>query len=162
MQVAVLTSEGRVLLWEVEFYQVGINRRDSAEEEDALPSMLTAHPVGRVGLVSVGEEEEGGVEVGEAEQSKGISLADTIAPHWFLPPEGENDIILARSLQSHFFRFLVCVWLALHQVYPWELVGGASFHPHVSQNVPTPDHKELVVLCSSGCHWYLKWVSAGV
>lgn len=52
MQVAVLTSEGRVLLWEVEFYQVGINRRDSAEEEDALPSMLTAHPVGRVGLVS--------------------------------------------------------------------------------------------------------------
>ena len=77
--VAVLTSEGRILFWEVEFHQVGMYGRDSVEDE-AIPTMLTAHPVKEEGL---GEGLEDAGELG------GVCLSDIISPHWFVPPEGE-------------------------------------------------------------------------
>lgn len=85
-RVAVLTSEGRVLFWEVEFQHVGTYGQDLTED-DAIPTMLTAHPVKGVGLVDLGGEEDEGV--GGLTESRGLSLSDIIAPHWFLPPDGE-------------------------------------------------------------------------
>ncbi len=87
--MAVLTSEGRLLLWEVEFQQVGVYGQDT--REDSLPVMLTAHPVKGVGLVSVEPEKEelrGGV--GDMEKTPRLTLSESIAPHWFVPPTGKS------------------------------------------------------------------------
>ncbi len=87
-RVAVLTSEGRILFWEMEFHYVGTFGQDFMED-DAIPTMLTAHPVKGVGLVNLEGEEDEEVGVGGMMASRGLSLSDIIAPHWFMPPDGE-------------------------------------------------------------------------
>jgi hypothetical protein len=81
--VAVLTSEGKILFWEVEFHQVGVYGQTLAQD-DSVPVMLTAHPVNGVGLMSVGEKSKD-----VREEMRGLSLSDTISPHWFVPSPGE-------------------------------------------------------------------------
>lgn len=90
-QVAVLTSEGRILFWEVEFHHAGVYGRDFTEE-DAPPTLLSARPIKEAGLVNVGEEEveDEGVGSDDMEEVWGLSLADSIAPHWFIPPKCES------------------------------------------------------------------------
>lgn len=87
-KVAVLTSEGRILFWEVEFEQIGTYGQ-KLMEDDAIPTMLTAHPVKGVGLVDLGEGEGEDEGIGVVSESRGLSLSDNIAPHWFVPPDGE-------------------------------------------------------------------------
>ena len=87
-QLAVLTSEGKILFWKVEFVQVGIYGQDLANY-DPLPTMVTAHPVKGVGLVNIeGEEEDEGI--GGVKGVNALTLSETIAPHWFVPPEGKS------------------------------------------------------------------------
>lgn len=108
---AVMTSEGRILLWDVEFEQVLHQRcmSCSKDERDSLqalkpvypllpclqvglhgqefpddaspPPLLSAYPV-EPGLVDLSSE------AGRGEPTEKLTLADTIAPHWFSPPEG--------------------------------------------------------------------------
>ena len=92
--MAVLTSEGRILFWETEFQQVGQHGQDFTEE-DAPPTMLSARPTKGEGLVDLGEgqkeeEKEEDEGVGDMIDAKGLSLADTVAPHWFTPPNSES------------------------------------------------------------------------
>ena len=47
----------------------------------SLPPLLSAYPV-EPGLVDLSGERAGG------EPTEKLTLADTIAPHWFSPPEG--------------------------------------------------------------------------
>lgn len=158
MQVAVLTSEGRVLFWEVEFQQVGIHGRDFLED-DALPTMLSARPMKGAGLVNVGEQE--GEDEGVAEV-RGLSLADTIAPHWFTPPNCESHDIRVVSHDMLGYKCSRSVWAIFYQINPGELVGGASLYAHCCPNVSTSYHKELAVLCPPGCHGNLQWLLAGL
>lgn len=88
MHVAVLTSEGRILFWELEFQQVGVYGQDFGDE-DPLPTMITARPLRGAGLVNIEEEDEG---VGGVWDVNGLTLGDSIAPHWFTPPDGESKI----------------------------------------------------------------------
>lgn len=101
--MAVLTSEGRILFWEVEFHQVGMHGQDFNEDE-AIPTMLTACPVKGMGVASVGpggeEEEEEDEGIAGVTELGGLCLADTIAPHWFVPPEGEASMMSVHSTLS--------------------------------------------------------------
>ncbi len=66
--------------------QVGVYGQEVTEQEcPTLLTMLTAHPVLNGGLVDV----EGGGVAGGVADSVGLTLADCIAPHWFVPPEGK-------------------------------------------------------------------------
>lgn len=72
------------MFWDCEFEQVGVYGQQLSKRAELYPTLLTAHPVRGVDLVSVGEEDEGYSGAG----GQGISLADTVAPTWFTPPEG--------------------------------------------------------------------------
>ena len=58
---------------------------DLPKEVDSFPTLLTSRPLKGSTLVNITQDEgiSGGV-TGE----RGLTLADTIAPHWFIPPEG--------------------------------------------------------------------------
>jgi hypothetical protein len=79
-RAAIMTSEGRILLWDVEFEQVGLYGQVFPEDTPP-PSLLSACPV-EPGLVDLPGE------VGRGEPTEKLTLADTVAPHWFSPPEG--------------------------------------------------------------------------
>ena len=79
-QVAVLTSEGKILLLDLEFECVGVYGQELTEEIG--PTVLTALPM-RAGLVDLRGEDEG-YDDGDG---VGLTLGDTIAPHWFFPPD---------------------------------------------------------------------------
>ena len=91
-RVAVLTSEGKILLLDLEFECVGIYGQELTEEIG--PTMLTALPMraGLVGLVDLHGEDEG-YDDGDG---VGLTLGDTITPHWFFPPDS-----MCVCLKSH-------------------------------------------------------------
>lgn len=60
--------------------QIGLYGQEFSEDSAPL-SFLSAYPV-EAGLVDV---EEG---AGQEDPGERLTLADTIAPHWFSPPEG--------------------------------------------------------------------------
>ena len=62
--------------------QVGLYGQEFSEDVTP-PTFLSACPV-EAGLVDLPGEEEG---LG-GEPTERLTLADTIAPHWFSPPEG--------------------------------------------------------------------------
>lgn len=80
-QVAVFTSEGRILFWNIEFDLVGIYSKQITEELDSIPTLLTARPVG-----SIGSKE---LSILSSNHEQGLTLGDTISPHWFTPSEGK-------------------------------------------------------------------------
>ena len=82
-RVSVLTSEGKVLLLDLEFVRAGIYGQEPTEESSS--ALLTALPLkgGVAGLVDMGREDEG---YGDGD-GIGLTLGDTIAPHWFLPSD---------------------------------------------------------------------------
>lgn len=55
------------------------------KEVDPLPTLLTAYPMRGSRLISITQDE--GID-GDVAEGCGLTLADTIAPHWFIPPEG--------------------------------------------------------------------------
>ena len=63
--------------------QVGLHGQELTAEFGPPVTLLTALPVGTGSLVDLEEGDEAGVTWGG-----GITLADSIAPHWFTPPEG--------------------------------------------------------------------------
>ena len=65
-------------------------------EVDPLPTLLTAYPVRGLKLVSIAQDE--GIDGGVAE-GRDLTLADTIAPHWFIPPEGGEKLLT--NVYSH-------------------------------------------------------------
>ena len=104
-----MTSEGRILLWDVEFeqvkhvihcnfkilvhfppslplLQVGLHGQEFPDDTTP-PTLLSACPV-EPGLVDL--PVEGG---GDRQPTDKLTLRDTIAPHWFSPPEGKNGLI---------------------------------------------------------------------
>lgn len=108
-QVAVLTSEGRILFWEVEFHQVGTcSGQELGISDNSLPVLLTPCPVKGVRIVTMGEkwEEEGeGWDLGSA---GGRTLSQCIAPHWFVPPDGKPDAKLI-MMQFILYSEEVCI-----------------------------------------------------
>jgi len=95
MQVAVLTSEGRVLFWQLEFHQVGVSSNSlGCGQEDSL-TVLSSRPVTvpkpMVDLEKTWEEggnlEEEDEDVWQLEKSC-WTLSDSMAPHWFSPATG--------------------------------------------------------------------------
>ena len=72
---------------------MGVYGEEIPKDVDPLPTFITAYPTKGSRLISVAQDEgiEGGVSDG-----RGLTLADTIAPHWFTPPEG--TIVLHVSL----------------------------------------------------------------
>lgn len=52
---------------------------------ESSPTLLTCRPLKRSTLVDITQDE--GIDGGVAD-GRGLTLADTIAPHWFIPPEG--------------------------------------------------------------------------
>ena len=95
LQVAILTSEGRVLIWQVEFQQVGTFSGGYSQEfditNDPLPILLTPRPVKTLKIVTVGEEWEEEEEEDECSvETRGArTLTYSIAPHWFAPPNSK-------------------------------------------------------------------------
>ena len=63
-------------------HQVGLYGQEFPDDV-APPTFLSACPV-EVGLVDLPGEGEGPA----GEPTERLTLADTIAPHWFFPPEG--------------------------------------------------------------------------
>lgn len=100
--VAVLTSEGRILFWGVEFQWAGQYGRADSDEH---PAMVTAHPVKGAGLVMVGEEEG----VARETELRGLCLSDTISPHWFVPPDGSTSVYGLLSIKM----LLSNLWVGL-------------------------------------------------
>ena len=81
-KVAVFTSEGKILFWDIQFDMIGIYSKESTEDLYSIPTLLSAHPVS-VDCIQ-------NMELSCAEHEQGITLGDTISPHWFTPPEGET------------------------------------------------------------------------
>ena len=67
--------------------QVGVYGEDLPKEVDSFPTLLTSRPLKGSRLINISQDEgiDGGVFDG-----RGPTLADTIAPHWFTPPEGNT------------------------------------------------------------------------
>ena len=92
LQVALLISDGRALIWTVEFDKVGVYGErldDELMNKDGRPplTLISALPRCVSPLVSFGEEEEKDV----SEAGEPLTLQYSIAPHWFVPPDdGEN------------------------------------------------------------------------
>ena len=62
---------------------------DLPKDMDSFPTLLTSRPLKGSTLVNITQDEgiDGGVSDG-----RGLTLADTIAPHWFIPPEGNSRL----------------------------------------------------------------------
>ena len=56
---------------------------------DSFPTLLTSRPLKGSTLVNITQDE--GIDGGVADGC-GLTLADTIAPHWFIPPEGKSRL----------------------------------------------------------------------
>lgn len=66
------------------------------KEVDPLPSLLSANPIQGSMLINIAPDE--GIDGGMVE-GRGLTLADTIAPHWFIPPEGaERAVNIIRAI----------------------------------------------------------------
>ena len=68
------------------------------KEVDPLPTLLTAYPMRGSRLISIAQDE--GIE-GCVAEGWGLTLADTIAPHWFIPPEGTVKINNTMHIQEY-------------------------------------------------------------
>ena len=97
MQVAVLTSEGRVLFWQLEFHQVGLSNGSLGRGQEDSLAVMSSRPISApkpmVDLEKAWEE-GGHLEDEEEEEEmwqlgKCWTLSDSIAPHWFSPPTGD-------------------------------------------------------------------------
>lgn len=105
-QVAVLTSEGRILFWNVEFQQIGTYSGSSGQafgiNEECSPVLLTPCPVRTVNAVEEWEE-EGEEEVWGMLSAGARTLSYSIAPHWFLPPNGKADSDRCHNPNNNYF-----------------------------------------------------------
>ena len=81
LQVAILTSEGKIMFWETSFEKMGVYGERLQEDFSG------GQPVTLISALPSNSSEEGGGVMGE--ESKGLTLSQSIAPHWFTPPEGE-------------------------------------------------------------------------
>lgn len=78
LQFTILTSEGKLLFWDMGFECVGVYDGGKGEGGSGAPlSLVSALPVG------IGEER------GMGSQCEGLTLSGSIAPHWFNPSDGE-------------------------------------------------------------------------
>jgi len=94
-RISVLTSEGKILLLDLEFVRVGIYGQELTEENSS--TLLTALPLkrGMAELVDTGRDDVG---YGDGD-GIGLTLEDTIAPHWFLPSESSTSTYGLLSLR---------------------------------------------------------------
>ena len=76
LQTAILTSEGRVTFWHSIFQKVGVysERKDNTDRVQL--TLISALPTS---VNSSTDSDEGG-----------ITLSQSVAPHWFVPPEGKS------------------------------------------------------------------------
>ena len=68
-------------------------------EDASLPPLLSAYPV-EPGLVDLSGERAGG------EPTEKLTLADTIAPHWFSPPEGVVYTTIYTFLHLYMYMYM--------------------------------------------------------
>ena len=82
LQAAILTSDGRVMFWQVMFEKVGLfgERLEEGSKGTYPLTLISALPN------TNGDLEVDGSTLGM--DSGRLSLAYSIAPHWFVPPEG--------------------------------------------------------------------------
>ena len=73
---------------------------DLSKEVDSFPTLLTSRPLKGSTLVNITHTQDEGIDGGVAD-GRGLTLADTIAPHWFIPPEGNS------TLKCHNFILIV-------------------------------------------------------
>lgn len=93
LQAAILTSDGRVMFWHVMFEKVGLfgERLEEGSKGTYPLTLISALPN------TNGDLEVDGSTLGM--DSGRLSLAYSIAPHWFVPPEGPQMYSL---LSAHF------------------------------------------------------------
>ena len=84
--------------------QVGIYGEELAKDVDPLPTLVMAYPVRGSRLISIAQDE--GIEWGMAD-GRALTLADTIAPHWFVPPEGERLLYILLAYRCTFMHALM-------------------------------------------------------
>ncbi|XP_019864425.1 PREDICTED: WD repeat-containing protein 11-like isoform X2 [Amphimedon queenslandica] len=78
LQLSVLTSEGKLLFWDVGFECMGLYDGRRGEEGGSPLSLISALPVTNGGDRPIGSSCEG------------LTLSQSIAPHWFNPSDGTN------------------------------------------------------------------------
>lgn len=83
LQTAILTSEGRVTFWHSVFQKIGVYGETEDESQLALISALPTNGNGSIG--NMGNDEGG------------ITLSQSVAPHWFVPPEGKSRGVVLYS-----------------------------------------------------------------
>ena len=81
LQVAILTSEGRMIFWETSFEKIRVYGERLPEDFSG------GQPITLISALPSSSSEEGGGVMGE--ESRGLTLSQSIAPHWFIPPDGE-------------------------------------------------------------------------
>ena len=94
--------------------QVGVYGEDLPKEVDSFSTLLTSRPVKGSTLVNVTQDE--GIDGGVAD-GRGLTLADTIAPHWFIPPEGAynwTDFFVLVAFNS---ECVLCIYLGCVSTY---------------------------------------------
>ena len=187
-RISVLTSEGKILLLDLEFVRVGIYGQELTEENSS--TLLTALPLkrGMAELVDTGRDDEG---YGDRD-GIGLTLEDTIAPHWFLPSESMYMLpcrdALALSIvpssphtctpshpshdththtphTSHphiIRRFYIHIWSPQSAADPGGTVVWDLRYTHHSPHVSPPHDKELVLLQPPACRGKHKWLRSSV
>ena len=101
LQTALLTSEGKVMFWKVQFEQVGL--WGESEHKETLRDPLTL--IGAL-PVEVGVHQGGG-----GGEEGALTLHHSIAPHWFTPPGG--DAILDVGSWTHSVTFIALVLITV-------------------------------------------------
>ena len=87
LQVAVLTSDGKLMLWGLQFEEEGMYSEGNVHEASSCPTAVGALPVGGGRGGDVGQ----------------LTLQEAVSPHWFTPPNGE----FSPSCSSSFLSFLL-------------------------------------------------------
>ena len=87
LQVAILTSEGKMMFWETSFEKIRVYGERLPEDFNGV------QPITLISALPSNSSEKGGGVMGE--ESKGLTLSQSIAPHWFIPPDGE---LIVRTL----------------------------------------------------------------
>ena len=99
LNVAVLTSEGKLLFWETGFEIVGIHGERVPEDEGyQVLTLISALPA------KSGEERLIG------EESKGLRLSDSISPHWFTPVDGKIFFKVFDVLKTTYMYYRYTMW----------------------------------------------------
>ena len=105
------------------------------------------------------EEADEGYGGGLSEDNR-LTLAESIAPHWFLPPEGVCVHVYVCVCGQVFFlppRINRYLWSSQPQTDPRSLLVEHQWSAHGRENVSPSHHEKLVLLHPPPCRGYLLW-----